>query len=111
MTKAIEWPGKSGKKYRYHFVDMGQPFETIAGNYCFAKQLANGNFVPLYFGETSDFENRMPGHDVWAKALVLGATHAMAHSTLGGVEVRRAEERDLIQKWNPTLNTQYRTTG
>lgn len=111
MANLISWPGRSGRSYQYAFVDMSRPFNTVAGNYVFAKQMLNGRFVPLYFGETSDFSGRMPSHEVWQAAIAMGATHAMAHTTQGGELVRRAEERDLIEGWNPPLNVQYRTTG
>ncbi|MBA2125069.1 hypothetical protein DLM45_02360 [Hyphomicrobium methylovorum] len=107
----IDWPAKSGASYRYWFVDMSKPFNRVAANYVFAKQLPNGNFSPLYFGETGDLSSRMPTHEVWSQAIRLGATHALAHSTQGGEQARRAEESDLIARWNPPLNTHYRTTG
>jgi hypothetical protein len=110
-TKFIDWIGKSGRTYRYAFVNMNLPFNNVGGNYAFVKQLENGNFSPFYFGESGDLSQRMPGHEVWARAIRLGATHAMAHATPGGYMDRLAEEQDLIQLWNPPLNTQHRTTG
>lgn len=107
----IDWPGRYGGPYRYWFVDMNKPFASLAGNYVFVKQLQNGNFSPLYFGETSDFSSRMPTHEVWPRALLLGATHALVHPTQGGEAVRCSEEADLVGRWNPVLNTHYRTTG
>jgi len=32
----------------------------------------------------------------------------MSHTTPNGEQARLAEERDLIAKWSPTLNTQHR---
>ena len=87
------------------------PFNAVAGNYAFVKRLPSGNFLPLYFGETSNFGSRMPSHEVWKAAVAMGATHAMAHTRQGGEVIRRTEERDLIEEWNPHLNAQYRTTG
>ena len=90
---------------------MNLPFLEVGGNYAFVAQLPNGRFRPLYFGESSNLRHRMPNHEVWEKAVSLGATHAMAHATQAGDEARLAEERDLIANYNPALNTQHRTTG
>lgn len=111
MSNFVDWQGKSGRAYRYWFVDMDLPFNAVAGNYVFATRMPNGNLKPLYFGETGDFSTRMSKHEVWSVALRLGATHALAHPTQGVETVRRAEERDLVELWNPPLNTHYRTTG
>lgn len=107
----IDWRGQSGTLYRYWFCEMAQPLNAVAGNYTFVKRLPHGHYTPLYFGETNDCSDRIPNHELWNAAVMLGATHVMAHSTLGGVAARRTEERDLIAFWNPPLNVQYRTTG
>jgi hypothetical protein len=110
MAAYIDWPGKSGKAYRYFFIDLSQPIDAVPANYTFAKCLANGNYWPLYFGETDNAKTRPlgAGHERWADAIAAGMTHVMAHSTLGGVAVRCAEERDLVESWQPVLNIQYR---
>jgi len=81
------------------------------GNYAFVRQLPNGQFVPIYFGQTSSLADRLPGHEAWPRAQRLGATHVMAHATPAGEQARLAEEADLIAFWNPPLNVQGRTTG
>jgi hypothetical protein len=109
----IDWPGKSGETYRYWFLDdtTAHGINAVAGNYAFVKHLPSGKFVPLYFGESEDLQDRIPGHELWREALRLGATHVMAHTTPAGEQARLDEERDLIQRWNPPLNVQHRTTG
>lgn len=104
----IDWPGLSGKTYRYWINPIGETFKDEAGNYGFVKQLPNGNFVPLYFGEAESLRNRLSNHERWAEAVRLGVTHFVTHTTLGGLRVRLAEERDLIQRWNPPMNVQHR---
>jgi hypothetical protein len=110
MSNVIDWNGTSGKTYRYWFLDDISPagIQAVAGNYAFVKQLADGKFLPLYFGEAQDLQNRIPNHDRWADAKKAGVTHVMAHTTQGGVEARCAEERDLIQQWNTPLNVHHR---
>lgn len=107
----VNWHGQSGKSYCYWLSEPSDSFKDEGGNYAFVKQLRNGNFVPLYFGETRSLRTRIPGHEYWAAAVRLGATHVMTHTTPAGEAARLAEERDLIQHWNPPLNAQHRTVG
>jgi len=110
MADYIDWAAKSGTTYRYWFLAniTANGIKAVAGNYAFVKQLPNGNFVPVYFGEAEDLQQRIPNHERWDDAKRAGATHVMAHTTLNGAQARLVEERDLIQYWNPPLNTHYR---
>lgn len=109
----VDWPGRSGSTYRYWTLQSieASSIKDEPGNYVFAKQIANGNFVPLYFGQAASLKARLPNHDVWPLAVRRGATHVMAHTTPAGEKARLDEERDLIERWNPELNVQHRTTG
>jgi hypothetical protein len=106
----IDWNGASGQSYRYWF--LSDPSVTgikaSAGNYAFVKQLPNGNFTPLYFGETGDLQTRIPNHDRWEDARRAGMTHVMAHTASSDEASRMAEEKDLVQKWHTSLNTEHR---
>jgi hypothetical protein len=107
----VDWTGLSGTTYRYHFLDKptADGILAVAGNYVFVKRLPDGNtYSPLYFGEAENLQDRIPYHDRWQDAVRAGMTHVMAHKTEGGVTARLAEERDLIQRWNPPLNVQHR---
>jgi hypothetical protein len=108
--KIIDWLGKSGQTYRYWFIRdiSANGILAVAGNYAFVKQLPNGNFIPLYFGEAEDLKVRIPGHDRWDDAKSAGVTHVMGHTTPAGEKARLAEEQDLIQQWNPILNVHHR---
>ena len=113
MSFTVDWNGSSGTSYRYWSVDSLAPIslQAVAGNYAFVKQLPNGNFIPLYFGVAESLRDRLPNHERWNEAARLGATHVMAHTTPAGETARLAEERDLIQQWNPPLNTHHRSVG
>jgi hypothetical protein len=113
MSFTIDFTGKSGAAYKYWSLDnpTADGIIAAAGNYAFVQQLQNGNFMPLYFGVAEDLKARVPGHERWDEAIKLGATHIMAHTTPAGEEARLAEERDLIQYWNPPLNTHHRQVG
>jgi hypothetical protein len=110
MADTIDWLGKSGKTYRYWFLAQmtTDGILAVGGNYCFSKRLPNGNFLPLYFGETEDLQARLPTHERWEEAKRAGATHVWTHTTPAGEQARVAEEQDLIQQWNPPLNVQHR---
>lgn len=111
--QTAHWPGLSGKTYCYWTLGSldASAIKDEPGNYVFVKRLANGNFFPLYFGQASSLRARLPTHEVWPVAVQRGATHVMAHTTPAGEKARLDEERDLIQRWNPELNSQHRTTG
>jgi hypothetical protein len=114
VTDIVDWPGKSGAKYRYWVLENprnGAGIQAVGGNYAFVKKLPNGNYVPLYFGVAESLRDRIPSHERFDEAVRAGATHIMAHTTPAGDVARCAEERDLIQQWNPPLNVQHRTTG
>jgi len=81
------------------------------GNYLFCKW--NGqSWIIQYAGECQSFSARLPGHDRWEEAVRdYGVTVAFSHITQGGVDARQREERDLIQAYNPPMNTHHRTNA
>ncbi|WP_140977601.1 hypothetical protein [Bradyrhizobium guangdongense] len=114
MSDIIDWPGLSGKLYRYWFLANPRSPSAIkseAGNYAFVKRLPTGLYVPLYFGIADDLSARIPFHERWTDAMRAGATDVMTHTTPNGASAREAEERDLIQRWNPPLNVHHRSVG
>jgi hypothetical protein len=108
----VDFPGLSGRAYRYWQLagTAAQGIISANGNYMFVKQLANGNWLPIYIGQADDLKARIPTHERWADARRAGATHVMAHTTPAGEQARLDEERDLIAYWGPQLNTHHRQT-
>ena len=102
----IDWPGQSGHAYRYWFAVFNDSFKDEGGNYMFVRPAANG-YLPVYIGQADSLKSRLPNHERLADAKRAGATLAMCHTTPAGEQARLAEERDLIQKWRPALNTQH----
>ena len=102
----IDWPGQSGKTYKYWSSEFTSTYKDEAGNYMFVKPSPNG-YLPVYIGQADRLKNRLPSHERIAEAKRAGATLVMAHTTPGGELERVAEERDLIQRWAPSLNTHH----
>jgi hypothetical protein len=102
---SIMWPGGSGRQYWYAIYPRhwrfgpGQP-----GNYIYAVESAPSRFLPLYIGQTDDLNRRLLEHD--SEFNLFRATHLCAHFNYYdyGAFGRLAEERDLIELWQPACN-------
>jgi predicted GIY-YIG superfamily endonuclease len=103
---SIIWPGSSGQKYEYWIFPIETIFKNEPGNYIFSKELNTGYWSACYIGQTENLNQRLGDHEKEACARRNGATHIHAHLTSGGETIRKAEERDLIQKWTPPCNEQ-----
>ena len=99
-----DWEGASGTSYQYWVYPLGTMFEEKPGNYIFAIPTPGGGWRAAYIGETENLGQRLPNHEEEHCAKRLGATHIHAHVTFGGEDIRRAEEKDLILKWDPPCN-------
>lgn len=102
-TKTINWPGASGKEYKYWIHSMNTSFDSKAGNYIFAKQTSPGKWRPVYIGQTGDLSERFDHHHKMECARRNGATHVHAHTNPNEAN-RLAEETDLVRKWGPVCN-------
>lgn len=100
----INWPGASGRRYKYWIYPLGHEMKAAAGNYCFAKQTAPGRWSPVYFGQTGNLSERFENHHKMTCALRYGATHIHAHLNAGGDQARLDEETDLVRQWSPPCN-------
>ena len=79
---------------------------AVAGVYIFVRVNAQGNYVPLYVGQTTSFAARLPGHERWAEAVRLGATQVHA-KVVQDANQRTRLEVALIRRFNPVLNKQH----
>ena len=98
------WEGASGKKYGYWIYEIGTTFKDTPGNYIYAKETKPRYWRPVYIGQTSSLSDRLADHDKEACAKRNGATHIHAHTSSDSERDRRAEENDLIDKWDPVCN-------
>ena len=98
------WDGKSGQEYEYWVYEIWHPMASVPSNYCFAKEVEQHKWSPIYFGETDDISEHLDHHQKIDHILQHGATHILAHTSSEDVEVRHAEEADLVAKWKPPCN-------
>ena len=97
------WQGASGKLYSYTIYSLNTQWNDVPGNYIFAKQVPGG-WQPLYIGETQSFKTRIPNHEKWPCVRRYGVTHIHAHRNDGGTAARKAEETDLLARFDPPCN-------
>jgi hypothetical protein len=100
----IRWPGQSGKEYQYEIHPIDTAFKALPGNFIYAKQSEDGNWVPIYIAQTRDMHQRLEGHVSMDDAIANGATHIHAHYCTVGQAARCTEERDLVLRWQPVCN-------
>lgn len=106
MATTVTFKGKSGKSYEYQVFSLWPSLKDEPGNYAFAYD-SGSTISPKYFGETNSLKSRVnENHERWACAKRNGANCVCAHLTSGGVDVRRAEEQDLVDAYDPPCNRQ-----
>ena len=103
-TPTVTWTGQSGKGYQYEVYPIDTEFRRLPGNYVYAGQSEEGNWVPLYIGQTRDMHQRLEGQERLVAAKEQGATHIHMHYDTVGQATRCSEERDLIVQWQPVCN-------
>ena len=102
MANSVKW-----KTYEFQILKMDDTtWNAVGGVYIFTG-IRENVWRPFYVGQTDSFKNRMPSHERWDEARILGATHVHAMSVQQAVN-RDAIERDLIQSFNPLLNAQHK---
>jgi len=99
--------GASGIEYFYTpYLFAEALWHPDPANYAFGSVDEGGAWQIVYLGETANLLSRMRGHPQWDGAERLGATHVLVNLNIGGMRVRRVQERDLIARYRPVLNTQ-----
>jgi hypothetical protein len=106
-SSTYNWPGQSGREYRYEIFPLDANFRPLPGNYIYAKALAEGDWSPIYIAQTRDLHQRLEGHVRLADAVANGATHLHAHYDTAGQAARCSEEHDLVARWHPVCNDVY----
>ena len=103
MNNTASWSSRTFIVYPYE-----SQWSSQAGIYIFAGLNQQTNrWISYYIGQCDSFQNRIPSHKQWEKAMSLGATHV--HAMVVEQEAQRTViEAELIQMYQPTLNTQLR---
>lgn len=110
----LNWPGVGGRKHTFETYPLGTAFKQVGGIYIFCKRASNGNWDPLYVGETGDFNERLntalQRHQAWPACCAGGATHVsvmiVGGGTIMGRSQRLALETELRHSLNPPCNRQ-----
>ncbi len=100
------WPGQSGNEYPYTAYPIDAELPHLPGNYIYAAQSEEGEWIPLYVAQTRDLQQRLEGHEKLQDATENGATHIHVHISTTGQAARCTEEHDLILRWRPMLNVE-----
>ena len=101
MINTAKWLGQEFTVYT-----PDTTWNALAGVYIFCGSNQQNQWVPLYVGRAHSFAQRIPGHERWAEAVRLGATHI--HAMVERREANReAIERQLIQTYRPRLNEHH----
>lgn len=103
MDNTIEWPGESGKAYKYWVYPIGTSLKAEAGNYIFARETKPNTYLAVYIGQTENLSERFDDHHKKVCIKQEAATHIHAHLN-ATKQSRLDEESDLIAKWLPTCN-------
>lgn len=102
MADTVQWLSHEFRVYPYK-----ASWNDVSGVYIFVGLNEQNQWVPLYVGQADSFRTRIPGHEQWSPAVRLGATHA--HAMAVQQESQRDDiERQLIEAYQPSLNTQLR---
>lgn len=109
QTHSYLWPGQSGTEYSFEIHSLGMVLKPLPGVYIYAKQLADGDWSPLYISQSRDLHQRLEGHVTLRDAIANGATHLHVHYHTEHPTARFAEEHDLVQHWCPVCNDPLET--
>jgi len=82
-------------------------WNDVPGIYVFAVHDGLYGWGPLYIGQASSLKDRLSSHERWDEAARRGAVHIHAKLVRSATNRDRVE-RDLIQKYQPPMNTQLK---
>ena len=102
MTRQLDFPGQSGATYRYRPIEDLKPTSPGGANYLFVRWDEAGVAHVIFAGETDSLHR--VSFDSWGEAQSAhGATDIYARLNITGA-VRRAEQADIVEKYNPPMN-------
>lgn len=102
MSDKVTW-----LTYEFNVHIPNVSWNDVAGIYIFTGVNQANQWVPLYIGQASSLADRLANHERWQEAVRLGATHIHAR-TVSQQATRNLIEQELIQAYQPRLNTQLK---
>lgn len=102
MVNKVIW-----SSYEFTSYTTNSSWNDVAGVYIFCGINAQNQWVPLYVGQAESFRDRFSSHEQWISAMRQGATHVHVR-VVPQAAMRDVIERELIQAYQPRLNTQLR---
>ena len=95
-----------GYEYDFELYSKDTQFKNVSAIYIFVK-LQNGEYIPLYIGQSTELGARLSNHEKKAELVRAGFTHYLvrqfAESQLD------EKEKSFIQQYTPKFNTQHNT--
>ena len=103
QTRTVVWAG-----HTYHVFPIGTPLADEPGNYVWARESPlTGELAALYAGEADSLANRVNRwHERLPCVQANGGTHITARINYSGPAVRRAEEKEIRDLYDPPCNRQ-----
>ncbi len=101
------WPLGNGESFECGIYSQDGVWNRLAGLYIFACIRDETHWRALYVGQTDDFGSRIPSHERWTEAVLLGATHVHA-AVVSNQADRNMLEAMLIQNLQPPMNNHFR---
>ena len=112
-TQTFEWRGRGGQPYEFRIYESSVDWNKVpevGGVYIFAcRENQLGGWVPLYIGETEDFADRLPSHEMW-QVLEQQGNFIRSDIYVHLLEVRGKSRRkdiqdELIWEYDPRWNS------
>jgi excinuclease UvrABC nuclease subunit len=102
MNKNVQWLSHYFSVHQHN-----ENWNNVGGIYIFTGLTQQNQWAPLYIGQTDSLSNRIPQHEQWTPAVRLGATHVHV-MTVSQQAMRDKIEKELIQNFQPRLNTHHK---
>ena len=104
--KDVIFRGDSGRLHRFTVHRPDADFPETAAVYAFARPVPGASaWAPVFLSRTANLSKRLAGHERWAEAQSLGATHVLVHQRAIR-DVREFVEADLLASMRPVMNAE-----
>ncbi len=108
-VNSVTWPLPDDSTVEFELHPIGTTFNPVGGVYIFCRTAGDGQWNPVYVGETGDFNERLntglQSHQAWPCIKRNGGTHICVR-VVSGAAARLDLETKLRQSLNPPCNKQ-----